>query len=55
MHLLNVVVLAVADGLFSLYGSERVDQLLIGTPSPPFPVSNKLYKWKFLSSKALEI
>ena len=37
--LLNVVVLAVADGLFGLDGSERWDELLIATRShpPPFP------------------
>ena len=31
LHLLNIVVLAVADGLFGLYGSERWDELFIGT------------------------
>ena len=36
-HLLNTVVLVVADGLFGLYGSERRDELFIG---PPPPVSN---------------
>ena len=30
-HLSNIVVLAVADGLLSLYGSECKDELLIGT------------------------
>ena len=49
---LNSVVLAAADGLFGLYGSERVDELfrhvLFLPPSPPrFPpppsVSNKPY------------
>ena len=40
--LFNTVVLAVADGLFGLCGSERLDELFIGTrfplPSlPPFP------------------
>ena len=36
-HLLNVVVLAVADGLFGLCGSERRDELVIVTLSlcPP--------------------
>ena len=37
-HLLNSVVLAVAAGL---YRSERWDELLIGTRSPPFSVPNK--------------
>ena len=36
-HLLNVVVLAVADGLFGLHGSECRDELFIGTLPPPFP------------------
>ena len=35
-HLLNVVVLARADGLFGLCGSERLDELFIFTsPVPP--------------------
>ena len=43
-HLLNVVVLAVADGLFGLHGSECRDELFIGTLPPPlFPVPNKSY------------
>ena len=33
-HLLNIVVLVAADGLFGLCGSERWDELLIGTPPP---------------------
>ena len=33
-HLLNTVVLAVADGLFGLCGSERLDELFISTPFP---------------------
>ena len=40
------LVLAVADGLFGLYGSERTDELFISTlpPTPtPFPVTNKPY------------
>ena len=42
------LVLAVADGLFGLCGSERTDELFIGTlpptPTPyPFPVTNKPY------------
>ena len=32
--LINIVVLTVADGLFGLYGSERLDELLIRTQSP---------------------
>ena len=32
-HLLNTVVLAVADGLFGLSGSELWDALLTGVPS----------------------
>ena len=36
-HLLNVVVLAVADGLFGLYGSECADELFISTQPLPFP------------------
>ena len=36
-HLLNVVVLAVADGLFGLHGSERKDELLTGTRPLPVP------------------
>ena len=31
LHLLNTVVLTMADGLFGLYGSERSVQLLIDT------------------------
>ena len=50
-HLLNIVLLAVADGLFGLYGSERWDELLTGTrlPTPltpppfPSPVPDKPY------------
>ena len=30
-NLPNIVGLAVADGLFGLYGSERMDELFIGT------------------------
>ena len=33
-HLLNIIVLAVADGLFGLYGSEHRDELP-DTPHPP--------------------
>ena len=33
-HLLNNVVLALDDGLFGLYGSERTDELFIGTLPP---------------------
>ena len=37
-HLLNMVVLAMADGLFGLCGSEREDELFISTRSrPPLP------------------
>ena len=54
-RLLNVVVVAVADGLFGLCGSESRDELFIGTrplqpshPDPstdltPFPVPDKLH------------
>ena len=50
-HLLNTVALAVADGLFGLFGSEPWDELFIGTrppiPHPTFPplshVPNKPY------------
>ena len=49
-HLLNIVVLVVADALFGLCGSERVDELFISTrpPTPDprlplFPVPNKTY------------
>ena len=36
------VVVVVADGLFGLYGSGRMDELLVGTPHPPsFPIPNK--------------
>ena len=42
-HLLNTVVLAVADGLFGLCGSERLDELFISTRSPPFFIPNKPY------------
>ena len=35
-HLLNIVVPAVADGLFGLCGSEHWDEPLVGTRSPPF-------------------
>ena len=41
-HLLNIVVLAVADALFGLYRSERADALfrsLPSTPPPPFLIS----------------
>ena len=41
-HLLNVVVLALADGLFRRYGSERADELFM-PPAPPFPVPSKPY------------
>ena len=43
--LINTVVLAVADGLFGLYGSERLEELFISTRSPPSPftVPNKPY------------
>ena len=34
MHFFNFVVLAVADGLFGLYGSERWDKLLIVIVTP---------------------
>ena len=37
--LVNVAVVAVADGHFGLCGSERADGLF--TSSPPFPVSDK--------------
>ena len=37
-HLLDIVVLAMADGLFGLYGLERRDELLTGTPPLPFPL-----------------
>ena len=43
-HHLNIIVLAVADGLFGLYASERWDKLLRGTRSPLFPVPNKPYE-----------
>ena len=47
MLLLNIVLsLAVADGLFGLCGSERLDELFISTPPPSplsFPVPNKPY------------
>ena len=33
-HLLNIVVLALADGLFGLCGSELLDELLVSTRSP---------------------
>ena len=36
-HLLGVVFLLVADGLFSLNGSERLDELFISTLSYPPP------------------
>ena len=39
-HLLNII-LAVADCLFGLYGSERADKLFMSPPPPsplPFPV-----------------
>ena len=48
-HLLNIVVPAVADGLFGLCGSERFHQRFISTlphPTPPplpFPVPDKPY------------
>ena len=35
--LLNVVVVAVADGHFGLCGSERADELFTSPPPPPFP------------------
>ena len=36
----SIVVLAVADGLFRLCGSERADELLVfSPPPPPFPLS----------------
>ena len=38
LRLLSIVVLTVADGLCGLYGSERKDELLIGTRFPPFPL-----------------
>ena len=38
VHLLNIVLLAVAGGLFGLCGSERADELLIGTRPPPPPL-----------------
>ena len=37
--LLNIVVLAVADGLFGLYGSEHRDKLFVGA----WAIPNKLY------------
>ena len=40
-HLLNFVVLAVADGLWGLYGSQRRDELLVCSRSPLFPIPNK--------------
>ena len=40
---LTIVVLAVAGGLFGLYGSERADyELFISTYSLPFPISPSL-------------
>ena len=36
-HLLKIIVLTVTDGLFGLYGSERVDELFISTPPTPSP------------------
>ena len=37
-RLLNTVVLAMADGLFGLYGSERADELFTSSPHPhPHP------------------
>ena len=38
-HLISIVVLAVADGVFGLYGSERKDELFIGTRSYRFHVA----------------
>ena len=40
LHLLNIVVLAMAAGLFGLCGSEGVDELLKFSPSSPFPSNN---------------
>ena len=38
-HLLSVAVLVVADGVFSLYGLEHVDELFISTnPHPSYPL-----------------
>ena len=34
-HVLNIVELAVADGLFGLYGSERANELFMSSPIPP--------------------
>ena len=39
----NTGVLAVADCLFGLYGSERTDELFTGSRSPLPPVPNKPY------------
>ena len=37
--LFNIVTLAVAGGLFGLYGSECLDRLFMGTRFPPLPPS----------------
>ena len=42
-HLLNTVVLAVADGLFGLCGSQRADEYHVFRFSPLSPVPNKPY------------
>ena len=39
---LTFIVLAVADGLFGLYGSERRDELFISTRPPPTPCPRSL-------------
>ena len=36
-RLFDIVTLAVAGGLFGLYGSVCVDRLFVGTRFPPFP------------------
>ena len=40
-HLLNIVVLAVADGLFGLCGSERLDKLFMSSPYPHLPLFSR--------------
>ena len=40
---LTFIVMAVANGLFGLYRSERADESFISTPSPPFHVHSKPY------------
>ena len=42
-HFINIVVLAVADGTFCLYGWKRADEPFISSRSPPLPVPIKPY------------